>query len=250
MTPHEPIALPHRRRPGPSAVRIVSVFPELLGTYGDGGNVQVLERRLAWRGRAVEVEVVPLSSAVPDGGDLYVLGGGEDSAQVLALEALRDGALTRAAGAGALVFGVCAGLQLLGHSFTGADGVQRDGLGLLDAVTTRLAHRVVGDVVADVDRSLGLPPLNGFANHGGGTALGPLAVPLAVTTSGRGNDGSTGGGEGALQGAVVATYLHGPVLARNPALADWLLSRVVDDPLEPLPPGVAEALHRERTGRA
>lgn len=227
-------------------VRIVSVFPDLLGTYGDGGNVRVLEQRLRMRRRAVEVVSVPLTGQVPDDGDLYVLGGGEDDAQVQALASLRGTGLVRAVQRGAHVLAVCAGLQLLGQSFTGADQVQHEGLGLLDAVTTRLPARVVGEVIGEYSDGLGLPPLNGFSNHGGGTALGPSARPLAMTTSGLGNDGTAASAEGAVQGTVVASYLHGPLLARNPALADWLLGRVLGRELESLPAGPPEALQAER----
>ena len=230
-----------------TAVRIASVFPDLLGTYGDGGNVRVLERRLAWRGKPVEVVEVRLGDPVPAEADLYVLGGGEDDAQAGALRLLRSSTMVRAVERGAHVFAVCAGLQLLGRSFSGADGVLHEGLGLLDLTTTRLPSRVVGEVVADLSPELGLPALNGFANHRGGTVLDGDAVPLATTTRGKGNDGTAGGAEGARQGRVVATYLHGPVLARNPALADWVLSQVTGEELAPLPAGPAEALHAERT---
>lgn len=120
-----------------------------------------------------------------------------------------------------------------------------DGLGILDAQSHRLESRVVGEVTASFPAELGLPALTGFANHGGGTQLGPAATGLAVTSTGRGNDGSRGGDEGALQGNVIATYLHGPVLARNPAFADWLLERATGLALGPLPLGPAEALHAQ-----
>jgi CobQ-like glutamine amidotransferase family enzyme len=225
---------------------IVSVFPEVLGTYGDIGNVIVLERRLAWRGIDVDVVPVSLADPLPRSGDLYVLGGSEDQAQERALSALQTSHLVATVESGAHVFGVCAGLQLLGRSFRDADGSLHEGLGLIDAETTRVEKRVVGEVVATFADEVDLPPLSGFANHGGGTVLGPRASPLATTRSGRGNDGESGGPEGAVQGTVVSTYLHGPVLARNPAFADWLLERAMGISLDPLPAGPAEALHRER----
>jgi CobQ-like glutamine amidotransferase family enzyme len=225
-----------------SAVRIISVFPELLGTYGDVGNVTVLERRLAWRGIDAEVVTVGVEEPLPRGGDIYVFGGSEDDNQARALVALRSSHLLDTVAGGAHLFAVCAGLQMLGRTVTGLDGVRVEGLGLLDAETSRIDKRVVGEVVA-VAEEVVLPPLTGFANHGGGTVLGPAARPLGRTIVGRGNEGTTGGPEGAVQGTVVATYLHGPVLARNPAFADWLLERVTGLTLEPLPAGPAEALH-------
>lgn len=230
---------------------IVSVFPELLGTYGDVGNVQVLERRLAWRGIATEVVTVPVSKPLPVSGDLYVLGGSEDENQARALEGLRESALPRAVATGAHVFGVCAGLQLLGTTLTGVDGVEGAGLGLLDVTTRRLPSRVLGEVVADFDgAAAGLPQLTGFANHRGGSTLGADAHALATTRWGGGNDGNDQSPEGAVQGRIVTTYLHGPVLARNPAFADWLLERALGRSLEPLASDPAIALHDDRVRRA
>ena len=245
----------------PSALQVAVLFPELLGTYGDGGNVVVLEQRLAWRGLAGDIVNVGLGDPVPSGADLYVLGGGEDRAQVHALAALRRGTgLQQAVARGATVLAVCAGLQLLGSSITDRSGQVSAGLGLLDADTRLGPDRLVGEVVAVFDPALGLPPLTGFANHAGRTRLGPAARPLARATSGPGNDGPGNNNgrrrgrrgerppEGALQGSLVATYLHGPVLARNPALADLVLARALGHALAPLPLPEVDAVRRERLG--
>lgn len=225
---------------------IVSVYPELLGTYGDVGNMLVLERRLAWRGIPVEIVTAAVRDPLPASGDLYVLGGSEDDNQVRALEGLRASPISTAVDRGATVFGVCAGLQLLGVALTNADGVSRSGLGLLDVATVTGHQRVLGEVVASFDDVPTLPSLTGFANHAGVTTLGPAARRLATTSRGRGNDGTESGPEGAVQGNVVATYLHGPVLARNPAFADWLLERALGQRLEPLVTDPATGLHDER----
>lgn len=211
---------------------IVLLWPELLGTYGDGGNARVLQQRCAWRGIPAEVVSVSPGQPVPAGGDIYLLGGGEDAAQTAALaEEGAAGVLTRAAAAGAVVFGVCAGFQLLGEWFTDGAGRQVAGLGLLDARTDRLRRRAVGEIVVEPEAFPGLGPLTGFENHGGRTTIGAGARPLGRVTVGVGN--GTDDVEGAVAGSVVATYLHGPVLARNPALADLLLERVAG-PLGPL----------------
>ena len=228
-----------------SRVRIVSVLPALLGTYGDGGNVVVLERRLAWRGIAVEVVRTGVDDPVPDGGDLYVLGGGEDEAQLLALDVLRTSALRAVVDRGTPVLAVCAGLQLLGRTLMAGD-LDVEGLGLVDLTTTRLHRRAVGEIVTRPDSSTGLARLTGFVNHGGSTVLGPDARPFAEVLEGPGNAGGSDPVDGVLQGSVVGTYLHGPVLARNPALADLLLTRAVGSPLPVLPPGPPEQLHEER----
>ncbi|MEO6204182.1 MAG: glutamine amidotransferase [Mycobacteriales bacterium] len=228
-----------------SALVIAELYPDLLGTYGDGGNVRVLQRRLEWRGIAVEVATVNGADCVPEQADLYVLGGGEDLAQLHALALLRGSALAAAVDHGRPVFAVCAGLQLLGRTLS--VGLQETtGLGLVDAESYRLAHRAVGEVLCRAhDPELGL--VNGFVNHGSGTRLGPAARPFATAVHGPANEGDDLGPEGLVQGSVVGTYLHGPVLARNPLLADWLLTRAVGSPLAPLPPGAGEALAAART---
>jgi CobQ-like glutamine amidotransferase family enzyme len=231
-----------------SAVRIAAVYPELLGTYGDGGNLRVLERRLSWRGIAAECIAVPLNAVVPRSCDLYLLGGGEDDAQILAAEALRRSDLAVAVRGGAAVFAVCAGLQLLGHHFETASKRAEKGLGVLDLTTSRLPTRAVGEVVSVPDPRLGLPLMTGFENHGGATALGPGTLPLASVLQGTGN-GAGDRSEGAVQGSIIATYLHGPVLARNPALADLVLGLALRTNLEPLADETVHALRAERLGR-
>jgi len=230
-----------------SAVRVALLFPDLLGTYGDGGNALVLTRRLSWRGLAVETVVVAAGEVVPDSCDLYVLGGGEDGPQVEATRELEaQGGLHRAVDQGASVLAVCAGMQILGHRFPDIGGTPRPGLGLLDCETVRVdAPRAVGELLVTPDADWGLPLLTGFENHGGRTRLGPTARRLGAVEVGEGN-GS--GDEGVVNGKVLGTYLHGPVLARNPALADLVLGWVVGEPLAPLPEADAdaEALRRVR----
>jgi CobQ-like glutamine amidotransferase family enzyme len=229
---------------GPSAVRIALVSPDLLGTYGDKGNAEVLRQRLRWRGRSAEV--VSVTGTVPTDCDIYVLGGGEDSAQVLAAErAARSRGLQGTVEQGAVVLAVCAGLQILGERFAGPDGREHPGLGLLDVTTTRRARRAVGEVVASpIPAELAGAVLTGFENHGGATRLGPAAQPLAHVVSGVGNGGE--GTEGVTTGRIVGTYLHGPVLARNPALADLLLEWAVGEPLPPLEVPAVERLRARR----
>src|SRR5271155_3103683 len=116
-------------------LRIVVVYPDLLGTYGDGGNGLVLARRAEWRSENVELVQATSGSAIPEG-DIYCLGGGEDSPQVQASEALRrDGVLVEAVAHGAVVLAVCAGFQIIGRTFPDSDGNPLEGLGLLDVTT-------------------------------------------------------------------------------------------------------------------
>jgi lipid II isoglutaminyl synthase (glutamine-hydrolysing) len=231
---------------GPSTVRVALVYPDLLGTYGDSGNAVILAQRLRWRGQPAEVLVIHAGETVPDSCDFYVLGGGEDLPQALAAKELNaDRPLHRAVDGGASVLAVCAGLQVIGTSFVGPDGVDRPGLGLLDCVSVRGGRqRAVGELVVEPTAESSLPLLTGYENHGGVTQLGPGARPAGRVRTGIGN-GAGDGTDGAVSGRIWGTYQHGPVLARNPALADHLLSLVVG-PLEPLDDRESEALRRER----
>ena len=227
-------------------VAIALLYPELLGTYGDGGNAAVLAQRLRWRGIPAEILDVHAGEAVPRSCALYLMGGGEDAPQTLAARELRSSrSLADAVDGGAAVLAVCAGLQVLGLRFAGEDGNSHEGLGLFDCETHRDdGPRRVGEVVVAAAADLGLPDLTGYENHGGVTTLGPEARPLGKVVVGHGNDGGDGS-EGIVNGRVVGTYLHGPVLARNPALADHLLSSVLGT-LEPLDEPEIDALRTER----
>ena len=227
-------------------LRLVWIYPDLLSTYGDRGNLLMLERRARLRGLPVEIVEVNSDQPVPRDGDIYLMGGGEDLPQTLATRRLQaDGGLHEAANRGAVVFAVCAGYQMLGMEFGGADGAQVPGLGLLDIRSGRGERRAVGEIVADVDPALNVPRLTGFENHQGVTRLGPQARPLARTTLGTGNGDGT---EGAYAGRVLGTYLHGPALVRNPGLADLLLHWAAG-PLPPLPPHAEELAQRLRDER-
>ncbi len=239
-----------------SAVRIGLVYPELLGTYGDRGNAVVLVQRCTWRGIPAELVEVHADEPIPDSLDVYLFGGGEDDPQLMAAEGMRTSraAITRAHAGGAAVLAVCAGFQLVGHRYETADGTVLEGIGLVDMVTRPGPDRLIGEVVVDPGASShwgadGPPPtLTGFENHGGRTTLGAGVEPLGRVLAGGGNgDGS--GLDGALTERFVGTYLHGPLLPRNPKLADRLLAWVVapaDGHLPELPSPLEESLHEER----
>ena len=228
-------------------VEIVLVYQSLLGIDGDRGNAMVLRQRLAWRGiDAVLTEVEP-GDTVPATGAVYLLGGGEDAAQVSAVRGLKDdGHLFEAVDNGAVLFAVCAGYQIAGSTFTvGEQDEVIDGLGLLDVTTRRGPERAVGEMLSRWTMPDGRTSLiTGFENHGGFTTLGPNATPLAQMEIGVGN--ADDGTEGAVQGRVIGTYPHGPVLARNPDLADHLLTLALDRELEPLPRPELDELRRQR----
>ena len=236
---------PERTQPPDGAVSIAVLYPELLGTYGDGGNAVVLAQRLRWRGVGADVVEVGAGEVVPTSCDLYLMGGGEDGPQALAARELAESrALHTAVDGGAVVFGVCAGIQVLGHEFANPDGSAHPGLGLLDCRTVRgSGRRAVGELLVEPTLD-GLPVLTGYENHGAVTHLGPSAQPLGRVVAGVGN-GTGDRTEGAVSGRILATYLHGPALARNPSLADLLLSWVVGD-LAPLDDAEVEDLRTER----
>jgi len=202
---------------------IVHVYPDLLGTYGDRGNVLALAHRATARGMPCRVVEVGLDDALPRTGDLYVVGGGEDSAQLLAARSLLSDDLSGAVLGAHTCLAVCAGLQLLAHSFEDGDGRTHPGLGVLDVECGRLETRAVDEVVAEPVDLSDVPTLTGFENHRGSARLRGSARPLGRLVAGVGN--GVDSTEGVQQGHVVATYLHGPVLVRNPALADLLLAR-------------------------
>lgn len=229
-----------------SVLRIALVLPDLMGTYGDRGNALVLAKRLTWRGVTNEIlTVLSSAEAVPDSCDIYLIGGGEDVAQHAAVRFLSRGrGLQRAAQAGAPVLGICGGLQVLGTGFRTGDGSWYEGLGLIDVVTEPGSCRAIGEVAAEsVIDGVGL--LTGFENHLGRTRIGADTRPLGRLVHGIGNGHDSA--EGAVSGHIVCTYLHGPVLARNPVLADTMLEWAVGRPLAELPEiGEIEALRAER----
>jgi CobQ-like glutamine amidotransferase family enzyme len=231
-----------------SALRIVWLYPDLLSTYGDRGNLLILARRADMRGLPVEAIEIRSDEPVPTRADIYLLGGGEDGPQALAAQRLiADRGLHRAVDRRAVVFTVCAGYQLMGSSFF-AKGEKHAGLELLDISSDRGPSRAVGELVGDIDPQLGLPQLTGFENHGGRTHVGPDARPLATVRAGVGNDGAT---EGAWSGSVLGTYSHGPALSRNPALADMILAWATgQETLDPIDDTWPNRLRAERLAYA
>lgn len=230
-----------------STVRIGLVLPDVMGTYGDGGNALILRQRLRMRGYDAEVIEITLNDPVPDSLDVYTLGGAEDSAQRLATRHLRRyPGLQKAAERGAPVLAICAAIQVLGNWYETSSGERVDGVSMLDVTTSPQPARSIGEVISTALIDGLTQPLTGFENHRGGTTLGPGATALGRVRHGVGN-GVGDGLEGAVQGSVIGTYMHGPALARNPELADLLLKRALRvDALAPLDLPEVEQLRRER----
>ena len=207
-----------------TSLLIVNLYPDLLRSYGDRGNVLVLTRRAEWRGISVRVVGVTRGERIPAATDLIVMGGGSDSVQALAGPDLvaRRGEIANLVAGGTVVFGICGGYQLLGHEYVGVDGETITGLGLLDVTTTAGRERLVGRVSTRATFAGKSFDVAGFENHAGRTTLGAGASPLAAVPVGQGNNGRDRT-EGAVNGNVVGTYLHGPVLPASPGFADALL---------------------------
>jgi hypothetical protein len=232
---------------GPAS--IAHLYPDLLRTYGDRGNVLALARRAEWRGFAVRVDAVTRGDRLPPDADVVFIGGGTDRVQEIIGADLRSRAseLRDAVARGAVVIGVCGGYQFLGRRYVDANGVPIEGLALLDVETVAGSERIIGNVRAHASVGDATFDLIGFENHGGRSTLGPGATPLATVPRGQGNNGLDRT-EGAVQGRVIGSYLHGPVLPVNPALADAVLTmalagRLTDGRLEPLDDRLEAAAH-------
>ena len=225
---------------------IVHLFPELLGTYGDRGNVDLLGWRLKERGIAYDVLEVAVGEKIPGAADLYLLGGGEDDAQIAATEILnRKTILRKVLTNGGHIFAVCAGLQILGESFPASGGRIISGLDLLPIESISTGPRSVGEVLLEPTFSSAAKSLlTGFENHSGQTRFTDVISPLGKVIRGVGN-GLGSGVDGVVTTQIVGTYMHGPALVRNPDLADWILERKLGK-LAPISAPIFDQLHDER----
>jgi CobQ-like glutamine amidotransferase family enzyme len=206
-------------------LRLVHLYGDLMNLYGDRGNIIALRRRCAWRNIELELSEVSAGDRVdPHASDIFFFGGGQDREQETVSRDLATGsgaAIQEAVDNGAALLAICGGYQLLGRFFRTSEGVEIPGTGLFDAHTMAGARRMVGNLLIENGTGFGAT-LVGFENHSGQTYLGPSAQPLGRVVVGNGNNGEDGT-EGARYRAAVGTYLHGPVLPKNPALTDWLI---------------------------
>jgi CobQ-like glutamine amidotransferase family enzyme len=244
---------------------VAHLYPDYLNIYADRGNIAVLSRRAALRAHELDVRAVSMGDRLPPEASLLYVGGGQDREQgLVALDiAARGEELRDAAAAGVAGLAVCGGYQLLGRSYRDTAGKELPGAGILPLHTVAGERRMIGDVLLDCDVGDGERlPLAGFENHAGRTFLADGAKPLGRVVHGFGNDGSSGF-EGCRAGRIVGTYLHGPLLPRNPWLADRLLELALahatgeevrlaplDDALEREAQAVSAGRARERGGRA
>jgi CobQ-like glutamine amidotransferase family enzyme len=211
-------------------LRLGHLYPSLMNVYGDRGNIICLSLRCRLRG--IELQVTPLELGArlePAEFDLLFMGGAQDNEQSIVaadLAAVKSEPLREAVEAGVPFLGVCGGYQLAGRFYRGADGEELTGAGVFDLYTLhpgQKAKRLIGNLVAEWEGNT----LAGFENHGGRTYLGPNATPFARVVHGFGNDGESGF-EGARYRNAFGCYLHGPVLPKNPSLADRLISLALE----------------------
>jgi CobQ-like glutamine amidotransferase family enzyme len=245
-------------------VVVAHLYPEYLNIYADRGNLAVLAERARRRGMELDVRSVGLGDELPAGADLYYIGGGQDREQSLVAPdlAARGPALAKAVAEDAVVLAVCGGYQLLGRFYRDRSGEEQPGAGLFPLHTIAGERRMIGNVLIECELESGeRRTAAGFENHAGRTILDDGATALGNVVAGFGNDGESGH-EGCRVGNAIGTYLHGPLLPRNPWLADWLLARAVahrtgtvprfdplPDVLEGAAHAVASARARARAGR-
>lgn len=238
-------------------IRVAHLYPDYLNIYADRGNIAVLAARARARGHDLDVQAVGMGDPLPVGDvDLVYVGGGQDREQELVAHdlALKADDLRAIAAEGAAVLAVCGGYQLLGRSYRDVAGTELPGVGLLPLETVAGTKRMIGDVLLDCPWSGGT--LAGFENHAGRTLLDQGAEPLGRVVSGFGNDGVSGY-EGCRAGRVYGTYLHGPLLPRNPWFADRLLAEALahrgggePQELAPLADDLERAAHEVSAARA
>jgi CobQ-like glutamine amidotransferase family enzyme len=241
-------------------IRVGHLYPDYLNIYADRGNIAVLSRRATWRGHDLEVRGLSTNDEIEPGAhDLLYVGGGQDREQALVARdlAAKADSVLEAAERGAAVLAVCGGYQLLGRFYRFLNGDELPGVGLFPHHTIAGERRMIGDILLECELEPGeRRTLAGFENHAGRTYLDEGVEPLGRVVAGFGNDG-TSGFEGCRVGRAVGTYLHGPLLPRNPWLADWVLAQALahasasePEPFEPLPDELEAEAHAVAAQRA
>jgi hypothetical protein len=236
-------------------IRVGHLYPDYLNIYADRGNIAVLAERARLRGHELDVRAIGMTEAVPTGEiDLFYIGGGQDREQALVAQDLveKTEPLHEAAEAGAAFLAVCGGYQLLGRYYRDVAGDELPGIGLLPLHTIAGQRRMIGDVLLDCDWAR--HTMAGFENHAGRTILDAGAEPLGRVVAGFGNDGASGH-EGCRWRRVYGTYLHGPLLPRNPWFADHMLAEALahaggPTELAPLPDELEHEAHAISADRA
>lgn len=207
-------------------ITIGHLYPDLLNLYGDRGNIQCLMKRCQWRGIEAETIAFEINDTIDFSKlDIVLLGGGSDREQMLVCSKLREirQDFKEYVEQDGVVIAICGGYQLLGNYYDTDQG-KIEGLELTDMYTEQGEGRLISNIVLQSD--LFDMPIVGFENHGGRTYINNNK-PLGKVLYGSGNDGKSGY-EGIVYKNVIGTYLHGPLLPKNPQLADWLIQRALE----------------------
>lgn len=240
---------------GKFEINIIHLYPDLLNLYGDRGNIACMEKRLEWRGITANVRQCTNKDSDIDltGADIIFVGGGSDREQEIVCSRLlkKKDELKAYVNSGGVLVAVCGGYQLLGKYYKTAS-TKIEGLDILDIYTDSGDTRLISNVVLECDKFD--MPIVGFENHAGRTYLGEGVTPLGKVLFGNGNTGDSGY-EGVIYKNVIATYLHGPLLPKNPQLCDYILGRALErkypdfEGLEPLDDGLEELANKYIVGK-
>ncbi|WP_281506795.1 type 1 glutamine amidotransferase [Arthrobacter rhizosphaerae] len=232
-------------------IRVVQLYPRDMNIYGDWGNALVLKRRIAWHGYTPELLEYNVGDDFPEDVDVIVGGGGQDSGQLVIQADLlsRGSTLQELAEDGTPMLLICGMYQLFGRFFKTRTGSVIPGIGVLDVETHGTDERLIGNVKVESEE---FGEILGYENHSGQTTLGPGIRALGTTAKGTGNN-SSDGQEGARYKNIVASYLHGSLLPKNPAIADFLISTAVERKYGSFTAGAPDdrfaVLAREHAGR-
>lgn len=237
--------------PGKGTIRVLQLYPRDMNIYGDWGNALVLAQRLRWHGYTPELLEYNVGDEFPAEVDLVVGGGGQDSGQLVIQDDLlsREAVLKDLAEDGTPMLVICGLYQLFGKFFKTRTGSVIPGIGILDVETHGTDERLIGNVAVSTGE---FGTVLGYENHSGQTTLGPGVSALGTTAKGTGNN-SNDGQEGARYRNIVASYLHGSLLPKNPALADFLIRTAVERKYGSFSPGTPDdsyaVLAREHAAR-
>lgn len=216
---------PYRKETKTMKLTIGHLYPDMLNLYGDRGNIRCFQKRLEWRGIEAELNYFLSGETVDFSGlDLVLLGGGSDREQELVCRYLKQekhGFQDYVEGGGTML-AVCGGYQLLGKYYK-TDKTMIEGLDILDIYTEWDAKRLTGNII--LESTLSKEPVVGFENHGGRTYIGDY-TPFGKVMCGYGNT-EDAGWEGVVYKNVIGSYLHGPLLPKNPEICDYLLGRAL-----------------------